>query len=258
MTVLTELLELTHPKAMSRAHDVGVVLERAMEHLGIEDRWEYKLAARLANIGCVVTSQSDPGQSPACSCTAVISQAEAELGKRLIAHIPRLRTVAEIIGRHSTADGVFTDPTTGEQALITSGASIVRAAMEFEARVRQGIARNHAIREMVDEIPKLAPVLIDAFEQIDLSTGLDQSALQEVEVSPLGLSAEMVLARHAELSDGTLLLSAGTRLTKVFVEKLRHTAESSDMRPLFVYEAAGAMPVSPPTNPADGNRRRSD
>jgi hypothetical protein len=235
--VLTEILELSHPDLFSRSHAVQNILEQLMAKLGLEERWEYKLATRLASIGCVVApSVPDNGDTNKAAEIGVISPKQAETGKTLIIHIPRLKTVAEIVGHHASADGQLPDPASSEEALIKAGATLLRAAIELDSVLRQGVSQKDALREVSARMRSIPDNVLEAMHEIDVSVSRTAAGLEAVEVTPLELREGMVLAEHAQKLDGSTLLASGTRLTHVFIERLRSLSETVDVNPIYVFK----------------------
>lgn len=231
--VLTDVLELTHPELISRFENVLKILERLLEALHLQNHWEYKLAVRLSSIGKIVT-HSHWEEEP--EANGILDQAQADIAKRLISHIPRLECVAEMVAQYPGAEGILVDPETDDEALIRTGACLIRTTIAFEHFLSKGLSQEKAIREIVLCMPKIDESLKAALKELDLSFLDAQLELIEQEIAPTELAENMVLADHVTLENGSLLLSSGTRLTRVLVEKLKHTALTNQLGPIRVFD----------------------
>ncbi|QDS95698.1 Hydrogenase transcriptional regulatory protein hupR1 [Roseimaritima multifibrata] len=245
VVVLTEVLELAHPKLFRRSHAVSAVLAQIMKHLGIEECWEYRLAAQLANVGCVV-SLSDESAAADGIGSATIGVQQAQAGKRLIRNIPRLEAVAEMVGNHPTAIGKFTLKPSSTQERIESGATLVRAAMEAEAFERSGLPSAAIAQAVTARMPEIPSLVVDAFPTACGSRDAGGATRIVIEVTARQLREGMVLAEHVESqADGSRLMSKGTRLSQSYIERLQHIVRRELLKPIFVFKpATSGSPLS--------------
>src|SRR5690606_9514148 len=102
-----------------------------VERLGLRDRWTYELAAMLSQIGCIALPPDTLERAYAGQVVSANEQqmleAHPETGYRLLASIPRLETVAEMIKRQSddTDDGSCANE-------IQLGARLLRVALDVD------------------------------------------------------------------------------------------------------------------------------
>lgn len=231
--VLTDVLELTHPELISRAEAILRILEGLLGELRLAQHWEYKLAVRLSSIGRIVTNSNwDESHDD----TGILDQAQADIAKRLISHIPRLELVGEIVGKYPASQGYIGDPEAGDESFVRVGASLVRASVTMEHFLAQGLTKEKAAREVALLLPNMDEKLKAALKEMQLMEDAAQHELVEQEVKAFDLTENMVLAKHVTTENGSLLLSSGTRLTRVLVEKLRHTSKTNQLGPIWVYD----------------------
>ncbi len=100
--VLTEVLSLVNSVAFGRAERAAAVVRPLAAALAPDLAWELDLAAMLSQIGCVAVPQEtlarqEQGAALSREEVAMLAK-QAELGRDLIAHIPRLERVAAIVG----------------------------------------------------------------------------------------------------------------------------------------------------------------
>src|SRR3989304_5744596 len=158
VSVLTDVLGLSHPNIFNRAERIGQYCLALQAELGLGDHWEYKLAAKLGLLGFALLPESDQvnadvGTQLGTSSSEQLRQAAAT-GQRLIERIPRLSTVARIIGRQPDVDGsaVIQNPRTDE-AKANKGATPLRVAMLWDEVSRHGIPGTEAVEEEQGSVP---------------------------------------------------------------------------------------------------------
>ena len=234
--VLTDVLELSHPNIFNRTARIQEIVQALQTELGLEDHWEYKLAARLGLLGLALLpdeerAQFEIGVQTSMGLSELIRHA-ATTGQRLIERIPRLSTVAKIIGQQPDVDGsaVVQIPRT-EGAKATMGATLLRVAVQWDCMIRQGLSQNAAIDELRRSLPRLSVEMVDALRAlpVEVDTG------EVVEVDVHGLEEGMVLCDDVLAGDGTMLIRKGRRLTLTIIERLRcYTTPSEGLRPIRV------------------------
>ncbi len=92
--LLADILGLVNPVSFSQASRIKRHVRSMSKELGLEDRWNYELAAMLSQIGCITLS---PEVSDKLAHNEVLTAKEEaqykkhpEIGGRLLKHIPRL------------------------------------------------------------------------------------------------------------------------------------------------------------------------
>ncbi len=134
--LMTEVLEISHPEIFSRAHAVEQIASEMIQALDLEDRWEFKLTVRLCRLGAALLERSSTDNS--IHETTHNWKWEADVGKMMIGHIPRLRLVAEMVGLWGSATGNFPTLVATDEEIIHAGASIARAAWYLDYCFREG------------------------------------------------------------------------------------------------------------------------
>ncbi|TWU66100.1 response regulator [Crateriforma conspicua] len=261
LTVLTEILELTHPIVFQRSHTVMRFVDELADQMGLGKPWDYRVAASLANIGRVVVGEHDQDRS---DTYGVCIDSEAEIAGRLIANIPRLTDVAEIVRRHPNASRIPDHPEQSRETRIEAGALLLRTAIVYEFHLRSGLKPDRALTQLTHAIPGLAKSVLDAAARLDVSEfSAPDDERPDVEIRPYALKEGMILAQNVQTRDGSLLLSKGTRLSQAFIERLQQMAIRDDLRPLFVQaivETPDAQEASEDSEPnaADESQGQSD
>jgi CheY-like chemotaxis protein len=237
--VLTEVLELAHPTVFARLHAVEDVAGQICRALNVGEHWEINMALRLSRIGAAVLHQPTAGPtSPTPGQEDVQRRHEAEVSRRLLAHIPRLRQVAEIVGRSADADGRVPLPITSSEDLVTAGATIVRSAWLLDQLYSNGCNRNAAVEELARQCPAASPELLAVARRIDGIPGYAGRSLEILQVRIDQLKGGMILAEDLHAPDRSLLLVRGARLSEALVIRLRQILAGA-RQPVLVFRSAG-------------------
>ena len=191
VAVLTDVLELSHPDIFSRAERIQEIVQALETELGLEDHWEYKLAARLGLLGLALLPDEERARFEAdavlkADISEPLRQAAAT-GQRLIERIPRLGTVAKIIGMQPDVGGsaVIQIPRT-EDAKATMGATLLRVAIQWDCLIRQGLSQSAAIDEMRRSLPRLSAEMVDALRALPV----EEDTGETVEVDVYGMNRD--------------------------------------------------------------------
>lgn len=229
--VLTDIIAALDPAAFQRASTLRSVVGRAGSALKMDGIWRVELAAMVLDLG-VVTLPADVAQrhlragvltSEERAITASIPQISA----RLIAHIPRLEEVARILESLS-APAATNEPL--DTALLRVGSAYVRA-LARELGPSAALASMRASRMPYDT--RVLDAIAEAVVLPDDAAG--SAATLEVSLSELRPS--LVLAAPIQLTDGRPLLSAGTMINSVTLERVRNHAKLNGVRePIRVYD----------------------
>ena len=225
--ILTEVLSLVNPGAFSHACVIRKYATHMATCLKLTNVWEFELAAMLCPLGYITIPQAvldrvAVGEVLTADEQAVFSGHPA-VAERLLENIPRLETVARIIGNQSSppsvqerADSVFA----GGDA-VAMGSAILRTALEFDKLASSRKSRCDALSQMRKS--GLFPVrLLDALETAEVDR--TQCRVQMLRVTEL--SATMVANQDIHASNGVLLLRKGEELTMPMIEKLRGFAKT--------------------------------
>jgi response regulator RpfG family c-di-GMP phosphodiesterase len=247
ISVLTDVLELAQPCVFGRAERLQEIVQAMEKGLGLDNQWEYKLAARLNLLGFALLPEAErirfeTGTLAGADLRDTIRTA-AGTGRRIIERIPRLGTVSQIIGMQSTVDGsaVIPHPKSDNDKAVM-GATLLRVAIEWDALVRQGLSSEVAASEVRDSLPKLSPKTAHVLGELEfdrIGEIGEQVEIQELEEG-------MILLDDVLTSDGLMLIRSGRRLTWTIIEKLRgYAATPTGLRPVHVRKVnvESAVPV---------------
>ena len=232
--ILTEVLSLVKPTAFGRALRTSRIMQKLMAQLGVKSSWVFELAAMLSQIGCVVIPAEVVEKKYR---NEVLSPEESRLfdshpqiGHDLIANIPRLEEVAEIIAyqeKKYNGQGMPRDGRKGEA--IPLGARILHVALALDTLLSSDQNMKEALEEMRQRtgcydpgvIKALAAIVKSEAEHEILSVNLDQ------------LQFNMILAEDVVTETGSLFVAKGQEVTPSLRTRLRNLAVREHIPEMF-------------------------
>ena len=206
---LIDVLALTNPVAFGRSMRIKKCVSRMIDELQLEDAWQYEIAAMLSQVGYVtVPSQTlkkvlngqalDPREQQ-------MVERQAEVTQHLLAKIPRLEAVAEMIGGHNQPLDPFpADPKENDPALL--GSHLLKVAVDYDALTRAGAAPAAARRALEHKGTYPEPLLAALAPKT-----AEPAQPEEPQVRTLVLEElrnGMVLAEDVYTRDGTSVVVA--------------------------------------------------
>jgi len=226
--LLTNLLEMVNPEAFGKSSRVKRLTVDLGAYLGIEDAWRLELAAMLSQIGCAAmpaeTLRKAYRGEPLPGDKAYEFAMHPRIAADLVANIPRLREVAEIIAyqeKRYDGGGLPPDATCGER--IPHGARILKVALDFdtlEAMYRHKRQSANPVAEALDRMRDREgwydPDVLGALESLaTLPDGFEPRLVPVEELAP-----GMLLDQDVADLKGELALSRGLELNTVSIRRL--------------------------------------
>ncbi len=238
--LLTEVLSIAAPPQFSQsqklreyAHQIGVELK-------LKNLWELETAAMLAPLGYVtlpaaLLKKVNAAEELTSDEQQIVGRLPATTS-HLISHLPRLEGVAEMI-RYQNKDyngrGFPNDTCVGDQ--IPIGGRILKVLndlLDLEAKKK---FKPVALAMMKDRFGVYDPAVLDAAYTCLVLKGTtpDMEGIQGL--SAADVKAGQLLMANAETKDGLVILSAGIRISKLALERLRNYAELGVLKePVYV------------------------
>jgi response regulator RpfG family c-di-GMP phosphodiesterase len=230
--LLVGLLELVNPEAFGKSSRVKRLSMDLGRYLGIEDGWRLELAAMLSQIGCAAlpaeTLRRAYRGEPLPGDKAFEFAMHPKIASDLVANIPRLREVAEIIAyQEKRFDGGGLPPDGREGEAIPLGSRILKAALDFDTleamyRLRR-VSDNpavEAIERMHDRPGWYDPEVLDALESLATMPEGHTPELVETEA----LAPGMLLDQDVLDLIGELALGRGLELNAASIRRLADIA----------------------------------
>lgn len=214
---LADLVHLTGPALAARSDAIRNIVVHLTAGMGLDEPWQYDLAAILCLIGCVALPvevfERAYARAPKASDDEMF-RAHPENGSRLLAKIPRLETVSEMIRRQQTAGGDSRPENPAEL-----GGCILRIAVELDRWMFKGLSFKDALIQL-KAIPHGFPrELLTALE--DYSPPFAVFEVKRLQVHEL--RASMVTEDDIVTKDGSsMILRKGAVLNATALERIRN------------------------------------
>jgi FixJ family two-component response regulator len=227
--VLAEVLSIVDPVLFSRTNRVLRCVRQLAKALDVQPAWQVEAAAMLSQIGWVtvpseIVSKVTANQ-PLSAAEAGRFREHPAAAARMLERIPRLETVARIIATQLEPPGVGpAGDSDAPRDVARFGAVILRAAIDFDERLRHGLSHSEALSGM--------RIRSDIYPA-DLIAAL--ARLQEVELGeqthsvPFSrLAAGMILEQDICCRNGMCLIGRGQQITATLLQRLRGFSTTMD------------------------------
>jgi len=216
---LTEVLNLANPAAFGRSMRIRGLVQRLSKAADIPRLWEVDMAAMLSHVGCVSLPAAildkltrgrdlDPAERR-------LFESHPTLGAALLANIPRMESVAQIIG--AQLKPLADNPPLGAQAL--------RVALDYDLLANKGLTSGAIFSRMRGTRGIYATQLLDALESV---IPPDEGYVRR-RVNIRELKENMQLDEDIVSVDGMLLLAKGSELNETNIYRLIETKQSFDI-----------------------------
>ncbi len=244
LQTLSDILAAMDPKTFAQCTRLRDEVRLVCRHLRLEEAWEVEAAATFSQIGNVTLP---PGLAKKALAGDFLSKEEKSLwdgvtatSAHMLSGIPRLAGAAKmVLYQNKNFDGSgapAADPIAGKE--IPIGARILRILNHLLTLEAKNVPRYAALEQMRAD-PKSfdSELLMEAFilykadtQSVGLESGesIRPRAVKE-------LRQEQVLMTDVLTLDGMVVVTAGTKLTKVMIEKIKNFADAGGVRePIFV------------------------
>ena len=223
---LTDVLALVNPTAFGRSTRVRHLVRQITGLLRLENSWQVELAAMLSQIGCITIPeevlQKNINGSELTPDEYHLIHSHPQVGHDLIAHIPRLESVAEIIACQEKRcnGGAAGDEMRFEE--IPIGARILKVALDLDRLMQANISYSDACKEIHNRREWYDPTIVSALcQNVDFEIEFKAATLDVEDIK-----AGMVLAEDVITNQGTMLISSGHEISTSLYLRLRNFAEA--------------------------------
>lgn len=242
--MLTDILGMIAPDALGRGQRLRDSISRLAQHMHAPGLWELELGALLSSIGSAAVPptiiQKLESSTPLRVEEAMIICRVPQMGHDLLADIPRLATVADIIlyqQKHFDGTGMPTDAIAGEA--IPLGARLLKILidrLDLEAdgvvkqraretmTARQGVYDPHLLNECFVCFPDFLSNTISSSRPV-ISRHVDELRPGDISVSDVSTK------------NGSVLVRAGSSMTAAMIARLANFVELGDVKePILVQQ----------------------
>jgi response regulator RpfG family c-di-GMP phosphodiesterase len=225
--VLIDILTLASPIAFARASRINRYVKQICKQLGVENTWQYELAALLSQIGCIalpaeILEKVHSGIDLTPEESRVFATHPAT-GHKLLANIPRLDSVAQMVARQNAAFDPFLTPKKAKDMdPIFLGGQMLRIALEHDAQVAKQTQRG---TDSSDNVPFIGEISKGAGEPI----GHQPQPRKPVILCIKDIQINMIVHQDIRTHKGILVVAKGQEVSAAVLELLHLWAESKEI-----------------------------
>lgn len=224
--VLADVVALNDPVAHALGTRLRAWVRILTEEFRMPQRWRLEIAASLAFIGQVaippeLVARKRQGDALSAEEQSIFEQAPAA-GRNLIAHIPRLAGVAEIVYLQDRGYDGTGFPEDGPQGNdIPMDARLLKILKDLAVAAAGGELTKAAFAELEKRPAQYDPLLLGKVRTCLEALGRVTSG-SAVDVPLAALRPGQQILSDIRLSNGHLILAANTHLSVVHIERLRN------------------------------------
>jgi hypothetical protein len=214
-----DTLGMAQPALFSRAGRLRRLVGNLCEIREVPDAWQIEVAAQMGEIGAITLPQSVipalEGGTPATEAEAQMIARLPALADSLLARIPRLEAVREIVRHQLPTDRNPIKPLAPDAP---EGARLLQAVREYDALVWRGMPADLAIAALSARNIHSRELLLGLAEVGGMR--LPNEAVREIDVEELAVGDE--LADDVHSVKGLLLVSRGQLITERLLIRVRN------------------------------------
>jgi response regulator RpfG family c-di-GMP phosphodiesterase len=202
--------------------------------MGLRNTWEIEIAAMLGQVGCVaippdLLDRAVQGDSLDDSEKRLLDQ-HPQVGSKLVANIPRLQGVSDIIRLQNTRFDAI-DEHNELRPEVCLAAQILGVFTALDGLESSNIQTNLAVSILQNDVGRFNPAVLEAIvNSLDLDVPRDV-----IEVAVRTLRDGMILMTDIMTTDGRLLVGRGQIVTDSMRARLiMHQKRSSIHEPILV------------------------
>jgi response regulator RpfG family c-di-GMP phosphodiesterase len=221
---LTDILALAVPSAFGRAVRAKAHLGELAARAGIHGQWQVEVAAMLSQIGCVTIPPEVASRIYGGHWLSAEEQAMADrlplVAEGLIASIPRLETVRDILAyhrKHYDGSGEPYDSVAGDA--IPWGARALRIVLDFDELQARGFSTGLALDTLGGRAGWYDPQILDTFAELP---SIREADVDVFDLSLRALQPGMVFAEDVKTTTGVLFIARGQEVTPTLLERIQN------------------------------------
>ncbi|HKI36540.1 MAG TPA: HD domain-containing phosphohydrolase [Gemmataceae bacterium] len=226
IAVLTEVLSLVNPVAFGRASRLQRLVRKLAAALEVKDTWRLEVAAMLSQVGCVTVPEpvldKVYGGANLAAPELLMYQRHPEVGSGLIAKIPRLQAVAEMVAyqeKHFDGQGLPRDGKQGPD--IPLGGRVLKAVLDFDGFELRGHTKLKVIECLRERTGWYDPLILDALERV----AREETPYASRQVTLGELRPGMILREAVLDRNGIMLVGKGQEITETLLDRLQNLAQ---------------------------------
>lgn len=234
LRMLSETLSLANPVAFGVGARIEPMVRHMADHLALPEAWQYSVAAAVSQVGCVLLPQALVEKVQAGGDLDDEEQAlfakHTETGARLVANVPRLEAVSEMVRRQESADALRRPAReVAEEDPAAVGGQLLRVAIALDRCLRRGEGPERALELLAARPQRYAPELLQVLRGLQFERA--SSAVRTVRAEEL--TEGMLLEEDVRTRAGVLLVARGHEVSGAILEHLRRISERGDLKEPF-------------------------
>jgi len=222
--VLSDVLGAASPEAFGRSMRIAQLVRHLIGKFGVPSPWRFDAAAMLSQLGCV-TLDSEVIQTayrgePLSPGNQARFDAHPQVARDLLANIPRLESVAWMIGQQFAKELIakVPDAPASPAADIVFGANVLKLAIAFDNLRMKGTSDEQAIASLRCRRTEFDPAMVEAL--VGVKTEGAKMELRKVQTSKL--TKGMILQQEIRTRAGMLVVAKGQEVSQTLVIKLEN------------------------------------
>lgn len=228
--VMTEVLSLANPTAFNKGLRLRQYVKHIAARLSLSDAWQYEIAAMLSELGCLTLT---PDLLKAMQAGHPLSPEEEQkyrdhptVGHDLLAQIPRLELVAEIILRQGDATAGRQSPHSPSEETIRLGAQLLRVSLALDKLLEAGTSKSHALAELRKNPHQYDRRFVEALE--DFRPNRQSTEIRAIQLRELRTG--MILNENIRTESGILLALRGQEVTQTLIRSVRNFCDAGSLK----------------------------
>jgi len=222
--VLTDMLSLANPLAVSKTMRVKHYTAQIAAALNLSSIWQLEIAAMLSQIGCVTVPAAIMRKVFAGTTLSAEEQeilnTHPAVGRDLIAAIPRLEMIADMVAHQRSSFKVMKNDLSVDRAVVM-GASILRGAIDLDELVSKSGSMETAVSVLERKCRNTGeynPAVIEALATVRPFEADKERKTVRVDELKNG----MTIAKDIRTKGGSLLIVKGHAVSPSIRMHLRH------------------------------------
>jgi len=232
--LLSELLAMVKPNVFSNFNRIKKYIRHMALELGEVDTWDFEVACMLYSLGYLTLPEEliEKALNPNSELTShekLVLQDIPLISSKLINHIPRLESIAEMVRLSDKVNHLIHKDAGAIEGRILLGADMLKIALHFDHLLESG--HNH--KSAIDLLRKDEDVNQELVEKLSsIQIGHEDNMIT---VNVDNLLPGMVLQEAMITDNNSTLLAKGTELTEALLVRIKlYTKNQKISRPIQI------------------------
>ena len=226
--MMAEVLSMVSQLAFGRASRLRGYVQHMVRHLQLENFWEYDLAAILSQIGCIAVPteilEKVYSAAPLSPQEKAAFLTHPVTGHKLLANIPRLEVVAEIIlYQLSSLENI---EKLSLAKTVKCGAQMLLIASRVDETVSRGGTLQTAVQYMTARPTVYQPALVAAITSVEVQTPVMQTRAVAIDDLRTGMTVNEDLCAQS----GLLIVAKGQVVSEALIARLQNFRRTAGLK----------------------------